>query len=86
MGLFEFYKKEIYDHGYFLGQRDIRYHTDHSDISKDIYFNDEVDFFICEDYYGRYIGGIEDWSEEDKKFLEVLGFTPEDFEQEELEL
>jgi len=57
------------------------------DYTKDdvdtIYFRDEMDFYICADYYGSYIGGIEDWTEEDVNFLYGLGFSPEDFEPEE---
>lgn len=80
MTLLDYYKKEIYEHGYYYAERDMRYKTNHKDVSSDIYFNDEMDYYICADYYGSYVGGIEDWTDEDIDFLKVLGFVPEDFE------
>lgn len=80
MSLLDFYKKSIYEHGYFTSIRDNENNISHLDVSNDIYFNDEMDYNICADYYGSYVGGIEDWSDEDKEFMKVLGFVPEDFE------
>lgn len=77
MSLLDYYKQNIYDHGYYMSQRDEQYGTDHRDVSKDIYFNDEMDYNICADYYSESANAFTD---EDIEFLKVLGFVPEDFE------
>jgi hypothetical protein len=81
MSLFEYYKKSIYEHGYDYAERDSKYGTNHRNVDDDIYFNDEMDYNICADYYGSYVGGLEDWTDEDIDFLKVLGFVPTDFEE-----
>lgn len=83
ISLLDYYKYAIYDHGYFMCERDKKYNTDHRKVDDDIYFNDEMDYNICADYHCHYIGGVDDWTEDDIKLLNVLGFTPEDFESEE---
>lgn len=75
MDLKTYYKNHIYDLGYNDG-----YEKKKRILSDDIYYNDEMDYILCADYYGCYVGGLEDWTEEDKKFLAGLGFEPEDFE------
>ena len=85
MALKDYYKKAVYEYGYDCGWLDRnaspterpRRNTD-----SDIYYNDEEDYYICADYYGEFVGAVEDWREEDIKFLSVLGFEPSDFEQE----
>lgn len=77
--LFSYYKINVYEHGYYMCERDKKYNTDHSKPEEDIYFNDEMDYNICAEYYG--MNG--DFLEEDKAFLAVLGFVPEDFKGEE---
>lgn len=67
--LFNYYKKQVYE-----------YHTDNRNVEKDIYFNDEMDYYICADYYSMN-GGFTD---EDKKFLAVLGFVESDFIENEM--
>lgn len=76
--LFEYYKICVYEHGYYMCERDKKYHTDNKKPEQDIYFADEMDYYICADYYG--MNG--DFTDEDKKFLAVLGFVESDFESE----
>lgn len=75
MSLFEYYKKSIYEHGYYMCNQDEKYGTDHRNIVEDVYFNDEMDYNICADYHSSY-----EWTEEDEAFLKVLGFETSDFE------
>lgn len=79
--LFDYYKKQVYEHGYFMCERDKKYHTDNRNVDNDIYFNDEMDYYICADYYGTSVDGFTD---EDKKFLAVLGFVESDFIENEM--
>ena len=80
MSLLDYYKKSVYEHGYHYAERDSKYGTNHKNVDNDIYWQDEMDYYICADYYGSYVGGLEDWTDEDKEFMKVLGFVPEDFE------
>lgn len=79
MSLLNYYKKQVFEHGYWQCERDKKYGTDNRNVDKDIYFNDEMDYYICADYYGSSVDGFTD---EDKKFLAVLGFEEGDFENE----
>ena len=81
MNLQEYYKRSIYDLGYHYGQRDakIKNSINHSDPTKDIYFNDEADYDICMAYYGEHVGDESGWTQEDIDYLEVLGFATGDF-------
>lgn len=76
--LLDYYKKQIYEHGYHICERDKKYGTDNRNVDNDIYFNDEMDYYICADYYGM----MGEFSHEDEKLLDTLGFKPEDFENE----
>ena len=82
MNLLQYYKKHIYEHGYFMAERDMKQGGNHKDISDDIYFNDEMDWNICADYYGQYVGEEKCWTQDDIDFLAVLGFGTGDFENE----
>ena len=86
MSLLEYYKKHIFEFGYntaFNNRKDIKKSQAEKKITLDgIYFNDEMDFYICADYYGSFVGGVDDWSQEDLEFLHGLGFSPLDFEGE----
>lgn len=80
MALKDYYKERVYHYGYDSGWLD----RDKSgterprwDISKNIYYQDEEDYYICADYWGM----RGEFSDEDKKFLEVLGFREEDFKE-----
>lgn len=75
MNLLEYYKKSVYEHGYFMCEHDKEHGTDHRKVYDDIYFNDELDYNICADYHSSY-----DWTEDDEAFLKVLGFEISDFE------
>lgn len=76
--LLDYYKKQIYAHGYYSCEHDKKYGTDHRNVEKDIYFNDEMDYCICSEYYGM----MGEFSHKDKELLDTLGFKPEDFEDE----
>lgn len=80
-GLFDYYKKQVYEHGYYMCERDKKYHTDNKNVDNDIYFNDEMDYYICADYYSMAVDGFTD---ADKKFLAVLGFVESDFIENEM--
>lgn len=80
MNLKEYYKRKVYQYGYEMACQDLEFSKDHKEPTDNIYYKDEMDYYICADYYGSYVGGLEDWTEEDKKFLTGLGFEPEDFE------
>lgn len=80
MSLLNFYKEHVYKHGYFMAERDMKYGVkDHSDVKDDIYFQDEMDWNICAEYYGQYVGEEKCWTQEDIDFLELLGFGTGDF-------
>lgn len=81
MNLLKYYKLKAYELGYHQAKRDIEYNTNHSNPVDDIYFNDEMDFNICVDYYGIYVGDEANWTQDDIDFLEVLGFGTGDFEE-----
>ena len=82
MNLKDYYKTHIYDYAYNNGYNDKSADSqNHIHSSEDIYFNDEMDYYICADYYGCFVGSVDDWTDEDIKLLNVLGFTPEDFEE-----
>lgn len=78
MALKDYYKEAVYHYGYDMGWLD-KSKTERlrHDVSKDIFYKDEVDYYICADYLSLY----GEFSEEDKKLLEVLGFSEEDFEE-----
>lgn len=86
MSLLEYYKKHIFEFGYntaFNNRKDIEKSQAEKKITLDgIYFNDEMDFYICADYYGSYIGDEKNWTQDDIDFLAVLGFGTGDFENE----
>lgn len=75
MSLLDYYKKSIYEHGYFMSIRDNENNVSHLNIADDVYFNDEMDYNICANYHCSY-----NWTEEDEAFLRVLGFETSDFE------
>lgn len=80
MALKDYYKEAVYHYGYdsgWLDRKQSETERPRRDVSKDIYYQDEEDYYICADYRSEY-GGFDD---EDKKFLEVLGFREEDFEE-----
>lgn len=80
MTLKEYYKSHVFEYAYNKGYDDCK--VDKSNPTgdqSDIYWQDEMDFIICADYYGSYVGGYEDWTQEDKEFLTALGFEPSDF-------
>jgi len=77
MDLKTYYKIHVYDYGYNKG-----YEKKKNILLDDIYFNDEMDFFICADYYGSYVGDVDAWHKEDEAFLRGLGFDKEDFVEE----
>lgn len=81
MSLFEYYKSHLYEYAYNKGYNDyMKGNPNPCSDQEDIYWKDEMDYNICADYYGSCVGSIEDWSDEDKEFMKVLGFVPEDFE------
>ena len=86
MNLKEYYKIHLYDYGYNKGYDDGVKGEAHTLNPTTPYFRDEMDYYICADYYSNYVGGFEDWKEEDVNFLYGLGFSPEDFEPEEEDL
>ena len=77
MTLFEFYKKATFEYGYHTSAVGKDMKTEETSID----YEDEFDYYICADYYGSYVGSKEDWKDNDLRFLKVLGFTPEDFEE-----
>ena len=80
MALKDYYKEAVYHYGYDMGWLDRNKNETERlrrDVSKDIFYQDEEDYYICADYLSLY----GEFSEEDKKFLEVLGFREEDFEE-----
>ena len=81
MTLKDYYKSHVYEYAYNQGYSDHRSgaNVDPVKCNSDIYFQDEMDYILCADYYGSYIGGYEDWTQEDKEFLTALGFEPSDF-------
>lgn len=78
MTLFEYYKKAVFEYGYDTA----KYGEALTEETESIHYQDEFDWNVCADYYGSYVGALEDWSAEDIEFLKVLGFTPKDFEHE----
>lgn len=84
LSLREYYKSHLYEYAYNKGYDDAKKDTPNpcGDV-RDIYFKDEMDYNICANYYDSYIGGVEDWTEDDENFMYGLGFVPEDFEPEE---
>lgn len=85
MNLKDYYKTHVYEYAYNRGYDDGKKATPNptGDVD-DIYWQDEMDYILCADYYGSFVGGIEDWTQEDIDFLKALGFMPEDFENDEL--
>lgn len=84
MTLKEFYKNRVYQYGYDCGWLDRKAsptERPRRNTDRDLFYKDEEDYYICCDYYDSFVGGAEDWSDEDKKFLSVLGFSTGDFEQ-----
>lgn len=86
MNLKIFYKKKLYEYAYEKGWKD----KERSDKGEgvwfknpgaDIHFEDEIDYNICAEYYGQYVGDVNNWSMEDVKFLWGLGFCIFDFEE-----
>ena len=79
MALKDYYKETVYHYGNDMGWLDCKNETERRrhDVSKDIFYQDEEDYYICADYLSMH----GEFSEEDKKFLEVLGFSEEDFEE-----
>lgn len=85
MTLQKYYKLKVYEYGYEMGKQDYQFERDtHRWATKDIYFNDEMDYYICADYFGIYVGADENWTQEDIDFLEVLGFGTGDFIENEM--
>lgn len=84
MKLQNYYKQKVYEYGYFMCERDKKYGTDHKNPVGDIYFDDEMDYYICADYYGIYVGEEKNWTQEDIDFLAVLGFGTGDFIENEM--
>lgn len=81
MNLIEYYKTHLYDYAYNCGYNDAKKgNQDHIHSSKDIYWNDEMDYYICSDYHDLYIGCFEEWSNEEVRFLNALGFETSDFD------
>lgn len=81
-GLFNYYKQHTFEYGFNTAfcdrDNDIAVSIKKKKNTLDgIYFNDEYDYYVCADYYGSY----GEFSDDDKKFLAVLGFVPSDFEQ-----
>lgn len=78
MALKDYFKEAVYHYGYDMGWLD-KSKTERlrHDVSKDIFYQDEIDYYICADYLSMH----GEFSDEDKKFLEVLGFSEEDFEE-----
>lgn len=74
MTLVEYYKREIYSQGYWDGQQ-----GKNNGVGT-IFYEDEMDYCICQAYYGQYVGDMNGWTDEEIQFLEMLGFAPEDFE------
>lgn len=81
MTLREYYKAHLYEYAYNKGYDDGIENDlpDNCGDQHDLYWQDEMDYCICADYYGSYVGGLEDWTTEDKEFLTALGFEPSDF-------
>ena len=79
MALKDYYKEAMYHYGYDMGWLDYKNETEHlrHDVSKDIFYQDEADYYICADYLSMH----GEFSDEDKKFLEALGFSKEDFKE-----
>ena len=84
MTLKEYYKTHVYEYAYNKGYDDALKGTPNpTGDQRDIYWKDEMDFFLCSDYISLFLGGIEDLTEEDENFMYGLGFVPEDFLPEE---
>lgn len=84
MTLKDYYKAHLYDYAYNEGYKGgLAKNANPTGYQSDIYWQDEMDFYICADYYGSFVGGIEDWTADDINFLKALGFVPEDFEESE---
>lgn len=86
MGIKQYYKVHIYDYGYNKGYSDCGKYNQavekgksfqHHILSDDIYFNDEMDYYLISDWLSCY-----EPEEEDIKFIEALGYTLDDFAQE----
>ena len=86
MGLKEYYKIHIYDYGYNKGYDDSKKFIEavkngekfeHHLVCNDIHFNDEIDYMLIADWLGSF-----EPEEDDIKFIEALGFSLEDFEEE----
>lgn len=76
MTLKEYYKQRVYEYGYDRGwlDRNKGIERPNRDISGDIFYQDEEDYYIIADYIANY--GMTD---EDKKFLAVLEYEEKDF-------
>lgn len=74
MTLVEYYKREVYSQGHWDGQ------NGKNNGVGSIFYEDEMDYLICQAYYGQYVGDVNGWTDDEIKFLELLGFAPEDFE------
>lgn len=80
MTLKDYYKSHVYEYAYNKGYDDCKADKPNpTGDQRDIYWQDEMDYILCADYYGSYVGGYEDWTTEDKEFLTALGFEPSDF-------
>lgn len=87
MTLQEYYKRKLFEFGFhtaFVGrEKDLKAWSEKMEAEiNSIYFQDKMDYYICADYFGSYVGSKDDWTQEDIDFLRVLGFSTEDFENE----
>lgn len=86
MTLQEYYKRKLFEYGFHTAfasrEKDLKAWSKKMEAEiNSIYFQDEMDYYICAEYFGSYVGSVNDWSQEDMEFLHGLGFSPLDFEE-----
>ena len=84
MTLQEYYKRKLFEFGFntaFVGrEKDLKAWSKKMEAEiNSIYFQDEMDYYICADYFGSYVGDEKNWTQKDIDFLEALGFSTGDF-------
>ena len=80
MTLKDYYKTHLYEYAYNRGYDDgVAKTPNPTSDQSDIYWQDEMDYSLCADYYGMYVGDDYSWTQEDIDFLAGLGFGTGDF-------
>ena len=84
MKLQEYYKRKLFEYGFntaFAGrEKDLKAWSEKMKAEiNSIYFQNDIDYYICADYFDSYVGDEKNWTKNDMDFLDTLGFSTGDF-------